>query len=66
MDALLIKAAAKGREAQARQEQERRKALLVLVLRHLLDHGYIEAHERLAAESNVSLTKVGYKQGIRC
>jgi katanin p60 ATPase-containing subunit A1 len=58
MDAVLIKAAAKGREAQARQEQERRRALIVLVLRHLMDQGYLDAHERLSAESNVSLTKV--------
>uniref|UniRef100_A0A383VC06 Katanin p60 ATPase-containing subunit A-like 2 n=1 Tax=Tetradesmus obliquus TaxID=3088 RepID=A0A383VC06_TETOB len=64
MDSLLVKAAAKGREAQARQEQERRRALIVLVLRHLLDQGYIEAHERLSAESNVSLTKVDAADNI--
>jgi hypothetical protein len=55
MDALL---ANKAREAVARREDLRRKATMVLVMRHLLDNGYIESYERLVAESNVSLTKV--------
>lgn len=60
MDALLLKAAAKGREAQEKQQQERRRNTLVLILRHLLDCGYTDAYERLSTESNVSLSKVLY------
>lgn len=55
MDAVLLKAAARGREVQERREAERRRALLVLVLRHLTDQGYIDAADRLSAEANVSL-----------
>jgi hypothetical protein len=36
----------------------RERALLVLVLRHLLDRGYIESFERLQLEANLSLGKV--------
>lgn len=42
---------------QEKREAERRRALLVLILRHLADHGYIEAAERLSTEANVSLSK---------
>lgn len=57
MDAVLFKAAARGREVQEKREAERRRALLVLILRHLTDHGYIEAAERVSTESNVTLAK---------
>jgi katanin p60 ATPase-containing subunit A1 len=52
MDAVLLKAAARGREVQERREAERRRALLVLVL-----VPYIDAADRLSAEANVSLAK---------
>lgn len=58
-DAALLLAASKAREATERKEQERRRSTLVLILRHLCDFGYIEAYERLCAESNLSLSKVG-------
>jgi katanin p60 ATPase-containing subunit A1 len=57
MDAVLFKAAARGREVQEKREAERRRALLVLVLRHLTDHGYCDAAERLSTEANVSLAR---------
>lgn len=57
MDSTLIRAAARGREVQEKREAERRRALLVLILRHLTDHGYIEAADRLSTEANVSLLK---------
>jgi katanin p60 ATPase-containing subunit A1 len=57
MDPVLLKAAARGREVQEKREAERRRALLVLVLRHLADHGYIEAADRFSTEANVSLSK---------
>lgn len=57
MDAVLYKVAARGREVQEKREAEQRRALLVLVLRHLTDHGYIDAAERLRSEANVSLAR---------
>jgi katanin p60 ATPase-containing subunit A1 len=57
MDSTLIRAAARGREVQEKREAERRRALLVLILRHLTDNGYIEAADRLSTEANVSLQK---------
>ena len=38
--------------------QERRKALLVLVLRHLADSGYTDAYKKLEIEANLSLDQV--------
>jgi hypothetical protein len=38
---------------------ERRRNTLVLIMRHLVDAGYVESYERLSAECNVSLQKVG-------
>lgn len=58
MDALLLKAAARGREVQEKRDSERRRALLVLVLRHLSDQGYLAAAEQLSTESCISLSKV--------
>ena len=57
MDALLLKAAARGREALEKRAAERTRGLLVLILRHLTDHGYIEAAERLSTECSISLTR---------
>eukprot|EP00775_Hariotina_reticulata_P012382 gene12382-12516_t len=57
MDAQIIKAAAKGREAAERREQERRKYVLVLILRHLLNFGYLNSYQQLEQESHVSLSK---------
>jgi len=53
-----IRAESKAREAEEREGQERKRAVLVLVQRFLSDQGYIEAYQRLATESGVSLEKV--------
>eukprot|EP00960_Hanusia_phi_P065769 766206-Hanusia_phi.AAC.3 len=47
--------ASQAKEQEDKKLQERRKALVVLILRHLCDFGYIETAERLQAESQVSL-----------
>ena len=57
-DLLALKAASKAKEVSDRTEQERRRNSLVIVLRHLLDNGYVESYERLLSEANLSLTKV--------
>ena len=38
--------------------QARKKALLVLTLRHLADSGYTDAYKKLEAESGLSLEEV--------
>lgn len=42
-----IRVNSKARDAEERQKQERRRNTLVLVMRHLLDSGYLGALERL-------------------
>ena len=50
-----VKTASQAKEQEDKKLQERRKALVVLILRHLCDFGYIETAERLQAESQVNL-----------
>ncbi|GBG75694.1 hypothetical protein CBR_g20319 [Chara braunii] len=45
-------------EWEEKRRQEQRRNILVLVLRHLFDEGYVEAAERLQAESGLSLSKI--------
>eukprot|EP00741_Cyanophora_paradoxa_P003742 tig00000093_g3637.t1 len=52
-----IKAANEAKEKQERIDQERKRACLVLIARHLIDNGYVESSERLQAESGMSLQK---------
>lgn len=40
--------------------QERKKGVLVLILRHLADSGYVDAYKKLESEANLSLDQVGY------
>lgn len=56
-DLVAIKAISKAREAEEKRLSERRRNALVLILRHILDAGYIDSYERLSSESNVSLSK---------
>ncbi|KAJ1474971.1 hypothetical protein T484DRAFT_1830142 [Baffinella frigidus] len=44
-------AQAEEKRAQASPRSERRKALVVLIIRHLCDHGYVESAEKLQAEA---------------
>ena len=53
-----LKALSKARETEEKRMQERRRNALVLIMRHLADHGYSETYERLCAESSLSLGKV--------
>ena len=42
--------ASQARDNEEKKTQERKKALLVLICRHLCDHGYVETAERLQSE----------------
>lgn len=53
-----LKAISKARDTEEKKMAERRKAVLVLILRHLVDSGYIESYERLSSDTNISLNKV--------
>jgi katanin p60 ATPase-containing subunit A1 len=53
-----LKSLSKAKEGEEKRLQERRRNVLVLMLRHLADHGYADTYERLCAESNLNLQKV--------
>jgi katanin p60 ATPase-containing subunit A1 len=57
-DLAALKAVSRLREHEERRVQERRRNIVVLILRHLCDNGYTESYERLCTESGVSLLKV--------
>ncbi|MEW5306471.1 MAG: hypothetical protein WDW36_008933 [Sanguina aurantia] len=57
-DLSALKALSKAREGEEKRLADRRRAILVLMLRHLADHGYSETYERLSVESNLSLGRV--------
>eukprot|EP00199_Chlamydomonas_sp_CCMP681_P000919 CAMPEP_0119105734 /NCGR_PEP_ID=MMETSP1180-20130426/3625_1 /TAXON_ID=3052 ORGANISM="Chlamydomonas cf sp, Strain CCMP681" /NCGR_SAMPLE_ID=MMETSP1180 /ASSEMBLY_ACC=CAM_ASM_000741 /LENGTH=531 /DNA_ID=CAMNT_0007090871 /DNA_START=71 /DNA_END=1666 /DNA_ORIENTATION=- len=48
----------KARDEEERRVSNRRKDALVLILRHLVDAGYLESYQKLCAESGLSLAKV--------
>lgn len=52
-----MRAVSQARQAEERRLAERRRNTLVLIMRHLVDAGYVESYERLSAECNVSLQK---------
>ena len=54
-----VKAQSRAREHEERKYAERRRNVLVLMLRHLADAGYVDSFERLSAEANLSLDRVG-------
>ncbi len=47
-----------AKQLAAKRLQERKKGLLVLILRHLADFGYRDAYKRLEIEAGVSLDQV--------
>ncbi len=49
-----------AKQLAAKRLQERKKGLLVLILRHLADFGYKDAYKRLETEAGVSLDQVMY------
>lgn len=60
-----LKALSKAKESEEKRIQERRRNLIVLILRHLADHGYTDTYERLCTESNLSLQKVRVSDVLR-
>ena len=47
-----------AKEQASKRLQERKKSVLVLILRHLADAGYIDAYKKLETEANLSLDQV--------
>ena len=47
-----------AKQLAARRLQERKKSLMVLILRHLADSGYVDSYKKLEAEAGVSLEQV--------
>lgn len=47
-----------AKQLAAKRLQERKKGLLVLILRHLADYGYRDAYKRLETEAGLSLDQV--------
>ena len=47
-----------AKQLAARRLQERKKGLMVLILRHLADSGYVDSYKKLEAEAGVSLEQV--------
>jgi len=49
-----MRMASQARDNEEKKTQERKKALLVLICRHLCDNGYVETAERLQSEGGAS------------
>ncbi len=47
-----------AKQMAAKRLQERKKGLLVLILRHLADSGYIDTYKKLETEASLSLEQV--------
>ena len=59
-----LRAQTKAREVEERKQQDRRRAALVLILRHLCDNGYLGSIDALQAESGVSLKQMDAADNI--
>ena len=59
-----LRAQTKAREVEERKQQDRRRAALVLILRHLCDNGYLNSIDALQAESGVSLKQMDAADNI--
>lgn len=59
-----MRANTKAREVEERRVADRRKAALVLMLRHLSDHGYLNSIDAIQAESGVSLKQLDVADNI--
>jgi len=51
---MAMKIHSEARQSLGKKEEQRKKSLMVLILHHLLEHGYFETSERLMKESNIS------------
>jgi katanin p60 ATPase-containing subunit A1 len=58
-----LKVASKARESEEKRLAERRRNVLVLIMRHLADFGYLDTYEKLSCECNMSLSKVRREEG---
>eukprot|EP00697_Spironema_sp_BW2_P011224 gnl/Spiro4/26840_TR13343_c0_g1_i1.p1 gnl/Spiro4/26840_TR13343_c0_g1~~gnl/Spiro4/26840_TR13343_c0_g1_i1.p1 ORF type:complete len:523 (+),score=115.72 gnl/Spiro4/26840_TR13343_c0_g1_i1:48-1616(+) len=61
---MAIKNASEARAADEKRQIERKRNILVLILRHLSDSGYLQSVERIQAETGVSLDKVDVADNI--
>lgn len=59
-----LRAQTKAREVEERRQQDRRRAALALILRHLCDSGYLNSIDALQAESGVSLRQLDAADNI--
>ena len=59
-----LRAQTKAREVEERRQQDRRRAALALILRHLCDNGYLNSIDALQAESGVSLRQLDAADNI--
>lgn len=59
-----IKVNAKAKEQEQKTLQERRRGLLALIIRYLVDSGYFDSAEKLQTESGLSLKKFDVADNI--
>ena len=55
MELEAVRASSKAARSRNKASQERRRNILVLIMRYLTDHGYSGSAQSLGAECNVSL-----------
>ena len=53
-----LRAISKAKESEEKRIAERRRNVMVLIMRHLVDEGYLDSYERLSKECALSLNKV--------
>lgn len=58
MERSRTRAEAEARQQEERRQQERRKHIIVLMLHHLYEHGYVNSVETLQTEAGVSLSDI--------
>lgn len=69
MDLQGLRAVSKARDLEEKRLTDKRRNALTLILRHLLDFGYVDSYERLSTECGVSLNKVQAVEipaGLQC
>ena len=59
-----IKAQNKALQATERRNAQRKRDLVILILRHLCEQGYLDTYERLCRETNLNLNKVIESQDL--
>ena len=59
-----LKARSEARLHEEKRQIDRQRNVLTLVLRHLIDHGYVDSAERLQSEAGQSLSKYDVADNI--